>query len=106
MTLTDLVDNIPTAVENKLHTISAFSDVEKAFDAIDHSLLLKKLGHYGIRGIANHWLSSYLPGRKQYVETNFKTKLIKLCMECHRDQYWAQNYFFCILMIFAIYTLC
>ena len=69
--LTDLVDNIATAIDKKLHTISVFFDIEKAFDSIDHPLLLKKLRHYCIRGIANHWLSSYLTGRKQYVEVNF-----------------------------------
>ena len=68
MALTDLVDNITTAIDKKLHTISVFLDLEKAFDTIDHPLLLKKVGHYGIRGIANHWLSSYLTGRKYYVE--------------------------------------
>ena len=44
-----------------------------------HSSLLWKQGHYGIRGIANHWLSSYLTGRKQYVEINlFKSKLMQI----------------------------
>ena len=55
MALTDLVDNIATAINNKVHTISIFLDLEKAFDTIDHPSLLKKLGHYSIRGIANYW---------------------------------------------------
>ena len=66
MALTDLVDNIAT-----LHTMSVCLHFEKAFDTIDHSLSLQKLGHYVIRGIANHWLSSYLAGRKQYLEIIF-----------------------------------
>ena len=60
MALTELVDNIATAIDKKFHTISVFLNLEKAFDTIDHPLLLKKLRSYGIRGIANHWLSSYL----------------------------------------------
>ena len=60
MALTDLVDNIATAIEKKLHTISIFLDFEKATDSIDYSSLLKKLGHYGIGGNANHCLSVIL----------------------------------------------
>ena len=79
MALTELIDNIATAIDKKLHKISVFLHLEKAFDTIDHPLLLKKLGHYGIRGIANHWLSSYLVGRKYYVEIkNCKSKLMQI----------------------------
>ena len=42
----------------------------KAFDTINHDVLLYKLCHYGIRGISNKWFSSYLSNRKQYIEMN------------------------------------
>ena len=42
-----------------------FIDLKKAFDTVDHKILLHKLDHYGFRGHINIWLSSYLQGRSQ-----------------------------------------
>ena len=53
--------------------ISLFLDFSKAFDCIDHELLLKKLMKYGIRGVAGQWFKSYLSGRSQYVNIGEKT---------------------------------
>ena len=47
-------------------------DISKAFDTIDHNILLMKLQHYGIRGPAHKLLTSFLSGRTQYVEWNRK----------------------------------
>ena len=45
-------------------------DLEKAFHTVDHNILLKKLDHYGVRGISNKWFESYLTDRKQFVSIN------------------------------------
>ena len=63
----ELVENITTAMDNGKITIGVFIDLKKAFDTVDHSILVTKLDHYRIRGVAKQWLSSYLENRKQYV---------------------------------------
>ena len=44
-----------------------FVDFQKAFDTVNHEILIKKLDHYGIRGTLNKWFESYLKNRKQHV---------------------------------------
>ena len=50
-----------------------FVDLQKAFDTVDHSILLNKLCHYGIRELANKWSESYLANREQFVSINGST---------------------------------
>ena len=62
-----MTEEITSALDKKKSTIGVCIDLKKAFDTIDHTLLLAKLRHYGVRGVANDWLSSYLENRMQYV---------------------------------------
>ena len=66
--ITDLCYHILQGFDNKNITLAVFLDLSKAFDTVDHEILLKKLEHYGIRGLALEWFKSYLSDRKQYVE--------------------------------------
>ena len=50
-----------------MFALGVFIDLQKAFDTVDHEILLKKLNHYGIREVANDWFRSYLNNRKQFV---------------------------------------
>jgi retron-type reverse transcriptase len=63
-----IADKIQKAVENKMYSCDIFLDLSKAFDTVNHTILLKKLENSGIRGIVQKWFSSsYLSNRKQYV---------------------------------------
>ena len=66
--LLELLEEITAASDQNKYTVGVFIDLRKAFDTIDHNLLIKKLESYGLRGIVNTWLHSYLTNRKQYVE--------------------------------------
>ena len=65
--------SILEALNKKQTALLLLIDFSKAFDMVDHKILLNKLAHYGIRGIALDWFKSYLQDRKQYVAVNGKT---------------------------------
>ena len=64
------MEEIRENLDNKTFACGVFIDLEKAFDTVNHSILLGKLEHYGIRGIANDWFRSYLTSREQRVKLN------------------------------------
>ena len=66
-TLLSIAEGILEKLDNKTFVCGVFIDLEKAFDTVNHKILLKKLEHYGIRGIANKWFASYLTSRRQKV---------------------------------------
>ena len=63
----ELTDRITSAMDNNDVPISIFLDLSKAFDTINHAILLTKLEHYGVKGIPLQLLKKYLTNRKQYV---------------------------------------
>ena len=67
MAILELVNNIYEGFENNQYTVGVFIDLKKAFDTVNHELLLDKLSFYGIRGIPLTWLTSYLSHRQQCV---------------------------------------
>lgn len=67
LALLHIVNNVMNNMEVKNITIGLFLDLSKAFDSINHDILLKKLNHIGIRGTMYDWFVSYLKGRRQFV---------------------------------------
>ena len=57
-------------IENIKLNLTIFLDIKKAFDTVDHEILMKKLNAYGVRGTPGKWLHSYLNRRKQYFSLN------------------------------------
>ena len=78
MALIILIENLVNAIDNGKCAVGIFLDFQKAFDTVDHCILLDKLYFYGIRGQAFDWFSSYLHNRQQLVnyygyESDLKT---------------------------------
>ena len=68
--LLQITEKIKETIDKGKHGCGIFIDLRKAFDTVNHEILIRKLEHYGIRGSALHWFESYLTNRKQYVYIN------------------------------------
>ena len=65
--LISLIEMLKKYLDNDEFVCGVFIALQKAFDTVDHEILLEKLSHYGIRGVANNWFKSFLSNRNQYV---------------------------------------
>lgn len=70
MALLDMYDRLSTAIDRNEYAVGVFIDLSKAFDTLNHNILLEKLEHYGVRGVASKLLQNYLKNRYQYVSLN------------------------------------
>ena len=66
----DLIENKLKNLDENLYTCALYVDFSKAFDTVNHSILLRKLDHHGIRGVPLELFKSYLSNRKQYTCVN------------------------------------
>jgi retron-type reverse transcriptase len=60
LALLHLLDSITSSIDQRKFTVGIFIDLSKAFDSVNHKILLEKLQHYDIRGLALEWIKNYL----------------------------------------------
>ena len=64
--LISLTEMIRSVLDNNQFKCGVFIGLQKAFDTVDHKILLSKMNHYGIKGISYEWFKSYLTNRQQF----------------------------------------
>ena len=75
--LIDIVERVRKCLDNGEFACGVFVDLQKAFDTVDHKILISKLDHYGIRGCCSDWFKSYLSDRFQFVSIANSTSNLK-----------------------------
>lgn len=79
LAILDIHDKITTAIAKKQFIVGVLLDLSKAFDTLDHTILLHKLEHNGVRGTPLAWFSDYLSNRQQYTESeHYKSDILNL----------------------------
>lgn len=80
---------VTEAINDKIPVVALLLDMSKAFDFVDHELLLYKLEKYGIRGKANDWIRNYLGDCQQCVEV---TKILNGKKNTVRSEFKINKY--------------
>ena len=75
----ELANKISMSFDKGELVLGVFIDLSKAFDTVDHVILLSKLKHYGIKGLMYKWVKNYLFNRKQYVVLEMSEALDIVC---------------------------
>ena len=101
--LLSLVDSLTQALERGEHVVGVYLDFSKAFDTVDHMILLQKLYHYGVRGCAHDWFTSYLTNRSQFVTYNVSNLILIMSnVVYHKALYWVHFSSFYISMTYHL----
>ena len=96
-----ITESIRNSIDHNEFACGIFIDLKKAFDTVNHFILLSKLNHYGVRAKAYDWFQSYLSNRKRYLYVSMVINLIlsQSLVEYLRDPFLDPCCFCYILMI-------
>ena len=105
MAIMILLDKLINSIENGEIVVGVYLDFSKAFDTVNHDILLTKLYHYGIRGNALQSFKSYMSERKQFVTYNDTSSSMKT-IYCGVPQilFWVLYHSYYISMICQTYV--
>ena len=84
-----------TELHNSNTPLAIYLDLSKAFDTIDHQILLQKLSYYGIKDTALSWFESYLTDRQQYVqlgEHESEVKYLSTGVPQFKVPFWGRSF--------------
>ena len=70
LALIDVIDDIYSSLDNSETVVGIYLDLQKAFDCVNHNILLYKLCNYGVRGVAYEWFVRYLTNREHFTNIN------------------------------------
>ena len=70
LALLEVMDECYENIDKNLNVVGIYFDLQKAFDTVNHEILLNKLYNYGIRGVMFNWIKNYLTNRKQFTIVN------------------------------------
>ena len=93
--LIEMTDQIKEACDCGLYACGIYLDLKKAFGTGNHKILLSKLNHYGICGIANDWFKLFLVKRTQYTiinRSNSNSEKVMYGVPQGKAQYWVRSY--------------
>ena len=80
--IAQLADQIHEMFNKNIYRLGVLIDVFKAFDTVNHKILLKTLLHYGIKNKSLDWFTCYLSNRKQFIGYNVNSKSTLLDIVC------------------------
>ena len=102
MALIEITDNIKRLLNERNYVIGIFIDFKKAFDTVDHEIMLRKLDCYGIRGHANMFFRSYLINRRQFtVADGVQSDIDFVKCGVPKCQFWDRYFSYYTLMIYT-----
>jgi len=94
LALIKVIDSIYRHLDNHEKTIGGYLDLQKAFNTVNHDILIYKLSIYGIRGTVLSWFKNYSTNRKQFIVLAYaKSDILDITCEFHRVLSWVLYFF-------------